>query len=140
MSNSMKKIVSLLLIALVVISIGCEKEAKGEPYYVLTVGARVVDAEGNPIQGIYAYPEGASFCGREGYSDYKGEIGAWAYLKPGEAGIIIFEDIDGDYNGGVYNTVRVDISDRLSPSITPDEWGYAGASYIELGDVIMSKQ
>ena len=134
----MKKIVSLLLIALVVISTSCEKEAQNEPYYVLTVVARVIDADGNPIQGIYAYPEGSSFCGREGYSNYKGEIGAWAYLKPGEAGIIVFEDIDGDYNGGIYDTVRVDISDRVSPGITPDMWGYAGSSFVELGDVVMT--
>lgn len=136
----MKKIVSLLLIALVVISASCEKEAQNEPYYVLTIVARVVDTDGNPIQGIYAYPEGSSFRGREGYTNYKGEIGAWAYLKPGEAGIIIFEDIDGDYNGGIYDTVRVDISDRVPPGSTPDEWGFAGSGYVELGDVTMTKR
>lgn len=133
----MKKCISLWLIALALISTSCEKEA--EPYYVLTIVAHVVDTDGNPIQGIYAYPEGGSFLGREGYSNYKGEIGAFAHLKPRREWVVIFEDVDGDYNGGIFESVRVDISDRVLPATAPDEWGYAGSCSVVLGDVVMSR-
>ena len=57
----MKRIIALFAVALVAfLFAGCEKERHPE-YYVLWFSARVVDAEGNPIQGICAYPEGAEF-------------------------------------------------------------------------------
>lgn len=139
MRSSIKKIVSLLLALCAVVSMGCEKE-EWKPYYVLWLTARVVDEAGNPIQGIVAYPEGAEFCGRTGYSDYKGVIDAFAHLKPGQERVIIFEDIDGYYNGGCYQSLRLDISDRIPPySNTPDEWGYVGDSFVKLGDIVLHK-
>lgn len=134
----MKRVISLLLVALAALSAGCEKGTDNEPYYVLTIVARVVDAEGNPIQGILMHPEGANFCGRTGYSDYKGDIDAFAHLKPGQERVMIFEDIDGEYNGGEYATLRLDVGHLIPPySNTPDEWGYVGSSFVELGDVVM---
>ena len=135
----MKKIVSLLLVLCAAVSTGCEKE-EWTPYYVLSLTARVVDEAGNPIQGIVVYPEGAEFYGRTGYSDYKGEIDAFAHLRPGQERVVIFEDIDGDYNGGRYQSLRLDISDRIPPySPTPDEWGYVGDGFIKLGDIVLHK-
>ena len=45
----------------------CEKEPKHESYYVLYFSAHVVDEDGNPIQGICAYPETSAFYGRTGW-------------------------------------------------------------------------
>lgn len=136
----MKKLLPLFLAIIAAVSIGCQRE-EWKPYYVLTLTAHVVDEAGNPIQGILAHPEGAEFCGRTGYSDYKGDISAFAHLKPGKERIIIFEDIDGPYNGGEYETLRLDISDRIPPySSTPDEWGYTGSSLTELGTITLRKR
>lgn len=125
---------------MVVISTSCEKESKRKPWYVLYVGACVVDETGEPIQGIYVYPEDTSFPGRDGYTDYKGEMGASAQIKPGQTSTIVFEDVDGDYNGGEYETLRVDISDKMPPASTPDEAGYAGQAFIKLGKVTMKRR
>lgn len=136
----MKKLLPLFLAIIAAVSIGCQRE-EWKPYYVLTLTAHVVDEAGNPIQGILAHPEGAEFCGRTGYSDYKGDISAFAHLKPGKERIIIFEDIDGPYNGGEHETLRLDISDRIPPySSTPDEWGYTGSSLTELGTITLRKR
>ena len=116
----------------------CEKEPKHRSYYVLYFSAHVVDEAGNPIQGIYSYPETSAFYGRSGYSDYQGVISGFAHLHPSEIHNIVFEDIDGEYNGGEYETITVDIYDKLTGiNNTPDEWGYVGSDVVDLGDVVM---
>lgn len=136
LSNRAMGVVVLLLCSG---SVACEKQ-KADPYYVLSVTARVIDEAGSPIQGIYVYPDGYSFRGREGYSDYKGEIYGIAYLSPGDAGIIHFEDVDGEYNGGLYESLSVDISNQIAPyKKKPDDWGYTGSSFVKMGDIILKK-
>ena len=91
----MKRVIALFAVAMVAsLVVGCEKERNPE-YYVLDFSARVVDTEGNPIQGICAYPEGAEFEGRSGYSNYMGELSGFAHIAPRKRLIICFEDVDG---------------------------------------------
>jgi hypothetical protein len=118
--------------------VGCEE--KHEPYYVLTVVGTVVDEVGEPIQGIHAYPEGGDFEGRDGYTDYLGKFGGHAYLAPRNQWTMIFEDVDGDYNGGEYERLTIDISQKVTAPIAPDEWGYSGSGYVELGTIVLKKK
>ena len=118
--------------------VGCEE--KHEPYYVLTVVGTVVDEAGEPIQGIHAYPEGGDFEGRDGYTDYLGKFGGHAHLAPRNQWTMIFEDVDGDYNGGEYEMLTVDISQKVTAPIAPDEWGYSGSGYVELGTIVLKKK
>ena len=132
----------LILLAMVVCSFAlssCEKEPKREPYYVLSFCAEVVDEEGNPIQGIYSYPEGSAFYGRSGYSDYQGIIDyGFVHINPNKLHKVVFEDVDGDYNGGEYESVTVDIRDQLTGiNNKPDEWGYVGSALVNVGKVTM---
>ena len=116
----------------------CEKEPKNDPYYVLYFSAHVVDEAGNPIQGIYAYPEPNAFYGRTGYSDYQGVISGFVHLHPSEIHNIVFEDVDGEYNGGIYETVTLNLREKVSGlGNKPDEWGFVGSDVVDLGDVVM---
>ena len=131
----------LILFAMVLCGLAlssCEKEPKHRSYYVLYFSAHVVDESGNPIQGIYSYPEPNAFYGRSGYSDYQGVISGFAHLHPSEIHNIVFEDIDGEYNGGEYETVTVNIREQLAGlDNKPDEWGFVGSDVVDLGDVVM---
>lgn len=132
----------LILSALVLCGLAlssCEKEPKHRSYYVLYFSAHVVDEAGNPIQGIYAYPEPNAFYGRTGYSDYQGVISGFAHLHPSEIHNIVFEDVDGEYNGGIYETVTLNLREKVSGlGNKPDEWGFVGSDVVDLGDVVMT--
>ena len=132
-----KSIFCIFALALLML-VGCEE--KNNPYYVLTVVGTVVDEAGEPIQGIHAYPEGGDFGGRDGYTDYLGKFGGYAHLAPRNQWTMIFEDVDGDYNGGEYEMLTVDISQKVTAPIAPDEWGYSGSGYVELGTIVLKKK
>lgn len=136
----MRRIIFGILAVAICTLVGCEKEVKNDPYYVLTVVGTVVDEEGEPIQGIHAYPEGGDFEGRDGYTDYLGKFGGHAHLAPRNQWTMIFEDVDGDYNGGEYERLTVDISQKVTAPIAPDEWGYSGSGYVELGTIVLKKK
>ena len=134
----MKRLMILAMVLCGLALSSCEKEPKHRSYYVLYFTAHVVDESGNPIQGIYSYPEPNAFYGRSGYSDYQGVISGFAHLHPSELHNIVFEDIDGEYNGGIYEMVTVNIREQLAGlDNNPDEWGFVGSDVVDLGDVVM---
>lgn len=135
----MKRLILLALVLCGLALSSCEKEEqKHESYYVLWFSARVVDEAGEPIQGIYSYPEPNAFYGRTGYSDYQGMISGFAHLHPNELHNIVFEDIDGEYNGGEYDSVTIDIRNQLTGiNNKPDEWGFVGSCTVDIGEVVM---
>ena len=134
----MKRLMILAMVLCGVALASCEKEPKNDPYYVLYFSAHVVDEAGNPIQGIYAYPEPNAFYGRTGYSDYQGVISGFVHLHPSEIHNIVFEDVDGEYNGGIYETVTLNLREKVSGlGNKPDEWGFVGSDVVDLGDVVM---
>ncbi len=134
----MRRLILLVLALCCLVLSSCEKEPKHRSYYVLYFSARVVDEAGNPIQGIYSYPETSAFYGRSGYSDYQGVISGFVHIHPSELHNIVFEDVDGEYNGGEYETVTVNIREQLAGlNNKPDEWGFVGSDVVDLGDVVM---
>ena len=133
----MKRIAFIIGFALLIA--GCDKINPADEYYGLWLSAVVVDEEGEPIQGIYAYPEGDKFDGRLGYSNHLGEIHAFAQVEPRKRWIVYFEDVDGAYNRGEYETLEVDITNMVTPPTTPDKWGYTGHGSVELGTVVMKR-
>ena len=133
----MKRLIFSLLALTLLGAVGCDKVEMEDQYYVLWLTATVVDEQGAPIEGIYAYPEGEEFVGRTGYTDYQGYIGAIAYLTPHYRWVIHFEDRDGEYNRGEYERRTIDITDQVLKPNTPDKWGYTGSSFIEMGTITM---
>ena len=134
----MKRLILLAMVLCGLALSSCEQEQKHRSYYVLYFSAHVVDEAGNPIQGIYSYPEPSAFYGRSGYSDYQGVISGFVHLHPSELHNIVFEDVDGEYNGGEYETITVNIREQLAGlDNNPDEWGFVGSDVVDLGDVVM---
>ncbi len=135
----MKRLILLAMVLCGLALSSCEKEPKNDPYYVLYFCAEVVDEEGNPIQGIYSYPEGGAFYGRSGYSNYLGIIDyGFVHAHPDKLYRVIFEDVDGEANGGEYESVTIDIRSQLTGiNNKPDEWGFVGSGVVNPGKVVM---
>ena len=135
----MKRVIPIFICIVALLTIGCDKINPADEYYGLWVSAVVVDEDRAPIQGIYAYPEGDKFDGRLGYSNHLGEMSAFGQVEPRRRWIIYFEDIDGEYNRGKYETLEVDITDKVIPPTTPDRWGFAGSCIVELDTIVMRR-
>lgn len=132
-----KSIFCIFVLALLTL-VGCDE--KHDSYYVLYVYGTVVDEAGEPIQGIRAYPEGGSFAGREGYTNYLGEFGGYTHLAPRNRWVIHFEDVDGEHNRGEYESLSVDITAKVTPPGRPDEWGYTGSCMVQLGNIVLKQK
>ena len=129
----------LLFTALLCVVVsGCDEIY--EDYYCLYFSAEIVDEEGVPIQGIYAYPEGGKFDGREGYSNHLGKIEAFGQIKPSRRFVVCIEDVDGEYNRGEYEGVAIDITNMVKAPSAPDRSGFTGSDIVDLGRVVLKRK
>lgn len=110
----------------------------GCPNVSFSLKARVVDEAGVPIQGIEVRTEdGGYFEYKTGFSDYQGYIDARGTFRPGtEHGKVQFIDIDGEANGGEFETLTVDIENATQTEEGSGGW-YEGAYAADLGTVTM---
>lgn len=112
----------------------------GTPTVEFHLSARVVDKDGNPIQGIEVRPNSGIPClNKTGFSDYLGVINAY-YHDTGFAGDIhevIFYDVDGEANGGEFAQLKLDISDKVTKVEEGDGWDQ-GSFKADIGDVVLS--
>ena len=147
----MKRLIYILLGLLGVGVSGCDDGSDGGwdgggvaeygvPHIQFRLSARVVDSEGNPIQGIVASPEGDSFDSQTGVSDYLGLIDASGSCWPGSQNVVEFVDIDGELNGGEFETLRLDISDKVQQTHEGEGAWYDGDYEVSLGDVVMTRK
>lgn len=138
----MKRLIYLLLALLGFGSAGCEEMIGvceyGVPHASFNLKARVVDEAGNPIQGIEVRTkEGGGFEDRTGVADYLGNIDAHGSIWPGSQYEVVFEDIDGELNGGEFETLELDIRDKVEQTKDGDGNWNDGSYSADLGDVIM---
>lgn len=120
---------------------GCELFAPVEygcPNVSFSLKARVVDEAGVPIQGIEVRTEdGGYFEYKTGFSDYQGYIDASGTFWPGtEHGKVQFVDIDGEANGGEFETLTVNVENATQTEEGSGGW-YKGAYAADLGTVTM---
>lgn len=110
----------------------------GTPHVSFSLKARVVDEAGTPIQGIEVRTEDdRPFEYNTGFSDYQGYIDARGSFWPGtERGKVKFIDIDGEANGGEFETLIVDIENATQTAEGSGNW-YEGAYTADLGTVTM---
>lgn len=138
----MKRLLNILMVLLGFGTSGCDivgVAMYGTPNVKFHLSARVVDKDGNPIQGIEVRAkEGANFNHNTGISDYQGNIDAWGQVWPGSQYAVTFYDIDGEYNGGEFETLELDISDKVKQTQKGDGEWYQGAYKAELGDVTLT--
>ena len=109
----------------------------GVPNVSFSLKARVVDEAGVPIQGIEVRTEeGDIFEYNTGFSDYQGYIDARGRFWPGtEHGKVQFIDIDGEANGGEFETLTLQI-ENVTQTEEGSSW-YKGAYTADLGTVTM---
>ena len=135
----MKRLIYILLGLLGFTS--CELFAPVEygcPNVSFSLKARVVDEAGVPIQGIEVRTEdGGHFEYNTGFSDYQGYIDANGTFRPGtQHGKVQFIDIDGEANGGEFETLTVDVNNATQTEEGSGGW-YEGAYAADLGTVTM---
>ena len=110
----------------------------GCPNVSFSLKARVVDEAGNPIQGIEVRTEeGARFEYNTGFSDYEGNIDAYGGFWPGvQNQKMQFIDVDGEANGGEFETLTVKIENLIQTEEGDGNW-YNGAYTADMGTVTM---
>ena len=140
----MKRLLNILLALLGFGSTGCEivsigAAMYGTPNVEFHLSARVVDKDGNPIQGIEVRAkDGQRFEHNTGFSDYMGNIEASGQIWPGSQYAVTFHDIDGEYNGGEFETLELNISDKVEQTKRGEgEWN-EGSYKAELGEVTLT--
>lgn len=110
----------------------------GTPHVNFHLMARVVDSEGNPIKGITVTTErGEKFYANTGTSNAEGLIDANGAFWPGDQNVVIFQDVDGELNGGEFETLQLDISSSVELVRDGESW-CMGDYKAELGDVYMT--
>lgn len=134
----MRRFIYVLYAVAMLAAVGCDKEVPHEDqYYVLWFSTTVVDEAGEPIQGIKAAPVDGEFVGRTGYSDYQGKISGRAYLTPRTEWEVCLEDVDGEANGGIYESTTININPKVPEK--PDEWGFVGSDVVTIEKVVLKK-
>ena len=83
----------------------CSKEQVGDPYMLFEIHGKVMDLDGNPLQGINVI---------SGYSDVQvtninGSFSFYGRSIPSDRVLLTFEDKDGVDNGGEFVKITKDI-------------------------------
>ena len=114
----------------------------GCPYANFTLSARVVTEEGEPIKDIILRnSDNNSILNVNVSSDQDGNILIKDSIFPPslvEKMEIVFEDVDGEANGGEFATVEMDISDKVEQVAEGDGDWYFGGYKADLGDVVLT--
>lgn len=109
----------------------------GCPHVTFNISARVVDEAGTPIKGIEVYREGVPLGYNSHISDEEGRINIieWGYpMAPSQIELV---DTDGAENGGDFETLQVDLTDRWVQVSNGDGNWDMGEYVAKLGDVTM---
>lgn len=140
----MKRLIYFLMALLGFGAISCDSidfDAAAEygcPHVNFSLKARVIDEAGNPIQGIEVRTKGDHrFDNKTGFSDYMGNIDAYGSVWPGSQYEVVFEDVDGEANGGQFESLELDITDKVRQTEEGSGSWYEGGYTADIGDVTM---
>ena len=132
----MKKSLSLFLfISSLMLLSSCNKEQAGDPYILFEIHGKVIDADGNPIEGIHI-SSGQTEVQKTSKS---GVFSFYGRSNPVNYVILTFEDKDGDSNGGEFLKAAKDI---LVYQKTPgsESGNYKGTYFAGDVEVILIKK
>ena len=120
---------------------GDEVPMYGALYIEFHLSARVVDQQGTPIKGIKVYSDGEPLDYYANGADSEGNIiikTPWRWFD--RECVVEFVDTDGTANGGDFQTLQLDITDKVTESEgCNDEWCTGGYD-ARLGDVTMTRK
>lgn len=134
----MKRLIYFIMALLGFGAVSCDRHMMeyGCPTADYRVSARVVDNDGNPIEGIEVT---GSYRPEIGVSDADGNVYV-EYLDISHLYEMIFRDVDGEENGGEFEDVELTWEDFRRKLVKVEEgkgW-YEGVYELKLGDVKMT--
>ena len=109
----------------------------GCPHMNFSFKARVIDEAGKPIEGIEVQTRNGDFY-MDNFSDAEGNIDLTTGMWPNINIDVIFTDVDGELNGGEFETLELNISDKVEKVKEGDGRWYNGDYAADLGDVTMT--
>ena len=109
----------------------------GCPHINFSLKARVVDEAGKPIEGIEVQTKNNDFYA-DNYSDAEGNIDLNVSMWPDTNIDLVFTDVDGAENGGEFETLELNISDKVEQVAEGSGSWYEGGYKADLGDVTMT--
>ena len=114
--------------------VSCSKEQNGDPFILFEVHGKVMDAAGNPLEGINVIAGQADVQ----KTNINGNFTFHGRAVPSDHVLLTFEDKDGDDNGGEFVTKTVEIPLRQkSPGTSGNYKGTFFAGEVEV--VMVSK-
>ena len=108
----------------------------GCPHINFSLKARVVDEAGKPIEGIEVQTKNYAFYA-DNYSDAEGNIDLNVSMWPDTNIDLIFTDVDGAENGGEFETLNLNIADKVEQVKEGSGSWYEGDFAADLGDVTL---
>ena len=138
----MKRFIYFLFVLLGFGAVACDNGMHdqveyGCPTMTFSLKARVIDEAGNPIAGIEVQTKRHDFYSGN-FSDAKGNIDLTTGMWPNTNIDVIFTDVDGEENGGEFETLELNISDKVEKVKEGDGRWYNGEYAADLGDVTMT--
>lgn len=113
----------------------------GCPWVEFSIKARVVDKDGNPIEGIEA--KGgyrAEYLSSEyGSTDKDGNLDVYSQ-NSGTPHYLLLTDTDGEENGGEFEDKIIEIEDKFEQVKEGDHRWFDGGYKAELGDIKLDKK
>ena len=139
----MKRFIYFLLALLGVSAVSCDNDwfdvvaEYGCPHMNFSLKARVVDEAGKPIEGIEVQTKNNDFY-TDNYSDAEGNIDLNVSMWPDTNIDLVFTDVDGAENGGEFETLNLNIADKVEQVAEGSGSWYEGGYKADLGDVTMT--
>lgn len=109
----------------------------GCPHINFSLKARVVDEAGKPIEGIEVQTKDNDFYSGN-FSDAEGNIDLNVNMWPDTNIDLVFTDVDGAENGGEFETLNLNIADKVEQVAEGSDSWYHGDYAADLGDVTMT--
>ena len=109
----------------------------GCPHMNFSFKARVIDEAGKPIEGIEVQTRNGDFY-MDNFSDAEGNIDLNVSMWPDTNIDLVFTDVDGAENGGEFETLELNIADKVEQVAEGSGSWYEGGYKANLGDVVMT--
>ena len=132
---NMRKLSTIFICVFAAVALmSCSKEQNGDPFILFEVHGKVMDAAGNPLEGINVIAGQADVQ----KTNINGNFTFHGRTVPSDHVLLTFEDKDGDDNGGEFVTKTVEIPLRQkSPGTSGNYKGTFFAGEVEV--VMVSK-
>ena len=110
--------------------VSCSKEPSGEPFMLFEIHGKVMDADGNPLEGIHVISGQADVQ----KTNINGVFTFFGRSVPSEHALLTFEDKDGEENGGefVKKTMEIPLVEK-----TPGSGNFMGTFFAGDVEVVM---